>query len=83
MTKSTVPDPIRYNGAKGIAMTNKQLVIEEVSRLPERTSLEEIAERIAILAAIRKGELAADAGRTVPHEKVVRQLKKWIGRGFR
>ena len=61
-------------------MTNKQLVIEAVRELPDEASLDEIAERIAILAAIRKGEQDADAGRTIPHEEVMRQMKTWISK---
>jgi predicted transcriptional regulator len=51
-------------------MSNKDLVIEAVRELPDEASLEEIAERIAILAAVRRGEEAADAGQVVPHEAV-------------
>ncbi len=61
-------------------MTNKQFVIETVRELPDEISLEEIAERIAILAAIRKGEQDADAGRTISHEELMRQMKSWISK---
>ncbi len=61
-------------------MTNKQLVIETVRELPDETSLDDIAERIAILAAIRKGEQDADAGRTISHEELMRQMKTWISK---
>ena len=59
-------------------MTNKQLVIETVRELPDETSLDDIAERIAILAAIQKGERAADAGQFISHEELVRRMKQWI-----
>jgi len=61
-------------------MTNKQLVIETVRELPDETSLDEIAERIAILAAIRKGEEDADAGRVISHEELKRRMKTWISK---
>jgi hypothetical protein len=61
-------------------MTNKQLVIETVRELPDGTSLDEIAERIAILAAIRKGEEDADAGRVISHEELKRRMKTWISK---
>jgi hypothetical protein len=40
-------------------MTNKELVIEAVRGLPDEASLDDIAEQIAIMAAIRRGEQAA------------------------
>jgi predicted transcriptional regulator len=51
-------------------MSNKELVLEAVKKLPEDATLEEISDEIATLAAIRRGEEAADAGNFVPHEEV-------------
>jgi predicted transcriptional regulator len=59
-------------------MSNKELVIEAVRELPEEASLEQIAEEIAILAAIRRGEKAADEGRVVSHEDVRKRVASWI-----
>ncbi len=61
-------------------MTNKQLVIEIVRSLPETLTLDEISEEVALLAAIRKGEEAAEAGRVVPHEEVRRMVTSWSAR---
>ena len=61
-------------------MTDKQLVIEAVRELPDEASLDEIAERIAILAAIRKGEQAADAGRVVTHDEMKRRVATWLSK---
>ena len=61
-------------------MSNKEIVIEAIRQLPEVVSLEEIAEEIAILAAIEKGTRDADAGRTVPHDEVRKRLTSWISR---
>jgi predicted transcriptional regulator len=61
-------------------MSNKEVVIEAVRQLPETVSIEEISEQIAILAAIRKGEEAADAGRVVPHEEVKKRFAQWISK---
>lgn len=41
-----------------------------------------IGEGFAIMAAIRKGEDAADAGLVTPHEEVRRKLTSWIARAF-
>lgn len=59
-------------------MSNKEVVIEAVRGLPETVSLDEISEQIAILAAIRKGEQAADAGQVASHEEVKQKFAQWI-----
>lgn len=56
-------------------MSDKQRVIDAVVRMSETASLSEISEQVAILAAIRRGEAAADAGRVVPHEEVRRRTE--------
>ncbi len=61
-------------------MNDKEVVIETIRWMPEIATLEQISEEIAILAAIRKGEEAADAGRVTPHEEVRRKIGTWISR---
>jgi predicted transcriptional regulator len=61
-------------------MTDKQKVIETVAALPEQTSLDQIAEEIEILAALRRGEDDADAGRVTPHEEVKKLLSSWTAK---
>ena len=59
-------------------MSSKDTVIEAVKGLPEETSFDDIVEHLATLAAIRRGEQAADAGQVISHE----DLKKEVRRGF-
>lgn len=61
-------------------MSDKQLVIDAVQRMAETATLEEISESVAILAAIRRGEAAADAGRVVPHAEARRRSEAWTAR---
>ena len=61
-------------------MSNKEIVIEAIRKLPEELSLEEIAEEVAVLAAIRRGEDDADAGRTIPHDEVKKRFQTWISK---
>ena len=61
-------------------MSDKDVVIETIRQMPEVATLEQISEEIAILAAIRKGEEAADAGRVTPNEEVRRKIASWISR---
>ena len=50
-------------------MSDKEIMIDLIRQLPEQASLEEIAEDVAILAAIRRGEEDADAGARSPMTK--------------
>ena len=61
-------------------MTQKRLVLETISELPDEVSLEEIAERIESLAAIQKGIDQLDRGEGIPHEEVKRQLATWLAK---
>ena len=54
-------------------MSAKQLVIKTARGLPEDSTIDQIAERIAILAAIERGEAEAEAGKLIPHETVAKR----------
>lgn len=58
-------------------MSNKELVMETIRKLPEDVTLEKISEEIAILAAIRRGKLAAEEGRVVSHEEIIQRVASW------
>ncbi len=58
-------------------MTAKQRVLRAVRALPDDCTLAQIAEEIAILAAIERGEEDIAAGRTMPHEEVVKRVRPW------
>jgi predicted transcriptional regulator len=51
-------------------MTDKAVTIETIANLPENSSMEEIAEELQIMAAIRKGKEDVKAGRTKSHAEV-------------
>jgi predicted transcriptional regulator len=61
-------------------MSDKQLVLDSIERLPEDANLDAIAERVEFLAAIRKGLGQIERGETVPHEEVKRQLATWLSK---
>jgi predicted transcriptional regulator len=61
-------------------MSDKQLVLDSIARLPEDASLDAIAERVEFLAAIRKGLGQIERGETVPHAEVKRQLATWLSK---
>ena len=58
-------------------MTDKQAVIDAIHRLPENASLDEIAEELQIMAAIRRGRADVSAGRTKTHTEAEQLLESW------
>lgn len=58
-------------------MTDKQAVIDALSRLPENASLEEITDELQIMAAVRRGREAIAAGRTKTQEEVKQIVDSW------
>ena len=59
-------------------MSDKQLILNSIERLPEDASLEVIAERVGFLAAVRKGLDQIERGQTIPHNEIKRQLASWL-----
>jgi len=66
------------------ATTDKEAVIDALSRLPEGASLEEITEELHIMASIRRGRADIVAGRSKSHEEVEQLVDSlataWISR---
>ena len=58
-------------------MTDKQAVIDAIGRLPENASLDDIAEELEIMAAVRRGRADVSAGRTKTHPEVGQLLESW------
>jgi predicted transcriptional regulator len=61
-------------------LSEKQIALEALRRMPESATLQEISREIAILAAIRHGEAAADEGRVLSHEEVKRRSAAWTSK---
>ena len=53
-------------------MTDKQIAVEALTRLPKTASLSEITEELQVIAAIRQGQADVVAGRVYSHEGVKR-----------
>lgn len=58
-------------------MTDKEAVIDALSRLPENASLEEITEELQIMAAVRRGRADIAAGRTKTQEEIKQLVESW------
>lgn len=65
---------------ESLAGTDKQIAFNALQRMPESATLDEISEEFAILAAIRRGEAAANAGRTLTHAEVKQRSAAWTGK---
>jgi predicted transcriptional regulator len=63
-----------------LATTDKEFAIESLRRMPDDVSMEQISEELAILAAIRRGESAADSGRVLTHDEVTRRSAAWTSK---
>ena len=62
-------------------MTDKQLVLDTVHKLPDDTPLEKISEEIEFLVAVQQGLKALDEGRVVSHEDVKARVASLAHRG--
>jgi predicted transcriptional regulator len=58
-------------------MSNKELVIDLVQRLPDEATLMEIAKEIEFVAGVREGFAQLDRGEGVPLEEVKKQISSW------
>ena len=61
-------------------MSNKQIVADLMTRLPEEASLTDIAREIEFIAGIREGFAQLDRGEGTPLEEVEKQLSSWISK---
>lgn len=61
-------------------MKDKQVAISTINKLPEDVSMEEIAEELQIMAAIRKGKADVKAGRVKSHAEVEKLFESWISK---
>jgi hypothetical protein len=58
-------------------MSNKEVVLDLLSRLPENTALEEIAREIALLAGIKIAREQASRREGVPAEEARALVSRW------
>ncbi len=58
-------------------MSNRELVIDLVNKLPEDTTLENIAREIEFVAGVKESIAQADRGEVIPLEDVDKLIKQW------
>jgi len=64
----------------GASVSDKELVINLLQKLPDNVSLSDISQKLEFLAAIREGEAQANCRQVVPHEQVKREFASWISK---
>jgi predicted transcriptional regulator len=60
------------------AMTNKEIVQDLLRRIPDDTSLQDIARELEFIVAVRQGLSELDNGDSIPIEEVEQELPSWI-----
>jgi hypothetical protein len=63
-------------------MSNRELVIELVSKLPEDTPLDEIARQIELLGGIRTARAQARQSEGIPAEEARKLVDTWASQSF-
>ena len=61
------------------AMSNREIVIELLSKLPEDTSLEEIAREIEFLAGIQTARQQAQRREGISAQDARKRIDAWVG----
>ena len=61
----------------GATVSTKELLIEFTRNLPEKVTLDEAIEELQILAAIERGQQAAEEGRVITQAEVRRRFAEW------
>jgi predicted transcriptional regulator len=58
-------------------MSDKEMVLDLVQKLPEDTTLEQIYRELSFVAGLREAELQADRGQLIDHERIREELQTW------
>ena len=60
-------------------MQTKQTVRQILDRLPDDCTIEDVLYHLYVVRSVERGLAEADAGKTIPHKRVVEYLrKKWL-----
>ncbi len=57
---------------------DKKKIIDSLSELPEKISIEQAMERLYFLEKVEKGIYQAESGQCVSHLEAREKLKKWF-----
>ncbi len=54
------------------------MVLKTIRELPDDCSIDEIADRVEFLAAVKKGLDQLDRGEGIAHDEIKKQLASWL-----
>jgi predicted transcriptional regulator len=57
--------------------TAKQEALNAIQQLPDNVDLDEIVYRLYVINKIHQGMQDVEAGRTISHEELKRQIEQW------
>lgn len=55
----------------------KQEAIETIQKLPDNIDLDEIVYRLYVINKIQQGMQDVEAGHTISHEELTREIEQW------
>jgi hypothetical protein len=61
-------------------MSNRELILDVVSKLPEDSSMEDIMEKIRFVAGVQEAIEEADRGEGIPIEEARKRLRIWTSK---
>ncbi len=61
-------------------MSNKEIVLDLIRRLPNDVSLRDIAREIEFVAGVREGLAQLDKGQGIPIEEAEKRLGSWLAK---
>lgn len=60
-------------------MSSKEIAIEVIQKLPEESSLTDIAHELEFVAGVREGAAELDRGEHLTAEELLKRIPKWAG----
>lgn len=73
-----MPFDVEWTHTRERIVEAKETVREMLDRLPDDCSLEDVLYHLYVVHQVERGLADVDAGRVIPHEEVVRELRrKW------
>ena len=60
-------------------MSVKEQVLQAINRLPDDIDYRDVAEEIALLAAVREAEHDIEQGRLITNEQMKARIGEWTG----
>ena len=61
-------------------MSDKEMVLDMVQKLPEDTTLEQIHRELLFVTGLRAAEQQADRGELIDHARIREELQTWTSK---